>query len=612
MTLKAHYIAWLNFAYHNFDYYLDYELTLLKIELLDEFEKSDEWYYALDLWREIRGERFFYINDVLTHEEILGVVDKVSYTKILTTAAFYRLKEETFNKFKRSTELVYHEAAELIKSPDIDLAWEHDTKVYVETHDLMDTVFWRNKHAFNYYVSKFLNYMVLSEYYNARPGKSVYDSRIDRYVCKFTMRYWKRSIYLSMLTRENRCAFTYTSGLFFPNYKAYVRPRAQRKKDLAILRSMKHKEKKEYKKRAKRIVWKRYIKSKASVAYMFKYMRRVFSLANFGPIRIIVRGYHKNLRRHLREIFYGQQRAYYKVLLTNCYPTEIYFYNKFEHTLTERAVKKRVKKRITNKNNRKKRVYRKYIARQFKVKAGIITKADYAYIRGVGAKNILKAEDKHLRYTNLKLRRHNIQKKRVRNVKRRRRRFEWARRKAWGWYLRSIDRQRTEYRWRFIRRRLRPRIVARWWYTPRPGNYWGYRDFLKEFLLRKPFSSKTDKNSTTPKTIKERVTAVLETRPLELVKRIDRFIALEVLDMEFDEKAWYYDKVAVEEFYKKNIPVQEGLPFYRQDIEAVVRGYIKLAVNYPVVLYCLSCFYVAFCIFIGACAMFAWVHGIFI
>ena len=76
---------------------------------------------------------------------------------------------------------------------------------------------------------------------------------ISRYANIFTMRYRRRSLFIGLTSRERRCLFTYSSGMFLPNYRAYTRKKANREEDLAILRGMKHKEKKLAKKKSKRV-----------------------------------------------------------------------------------------------------------------------------------------------------------------------------------------------------------------------------------------------------------------------------------------------------------------------------------------------------------------------
>lgn len=71
------------------------------------------------------------------------------------------------------------------------------------------------------------------------------------YTFLLTLNFKKRSLYVGLNTPRKRCIFSFTSGIFLPNYKLHVTPKDEKHKQLAYLRSLKHKEKKLAKKKQK-------------------------------------------------------------------------------------------------------------------------------------------------------------------------------------------------------------------------------------------------------------------------------------------------------------------------------------------------------------------------
>jgi hypothetical protein len=66
-----------------------------------------------------------------------------------------------------------------------------------------------------------------------------------------TLNFKKRSLYIGLNTPKRKCIFSFTSGMFLPNYRASSSSREYKKKQLDFLRSLKHKEKKLVKKKTK-------------------------------------------------------------------------------------------------------------------------------------------------------------------------------------------------------------------------------------------------------------------------------------------------------------------------------------------------------------------------
>ncbi len=162
-----------------------------------------------------------------------------------------------------------------------------------------------------------------------------------------------------------------------PNYKAYTKSRQERRADLILLRGMKHKEKKDAKKHAQKIIWKRNRYSFTTKLYMLKYTRRVISYMSLGKTRLFIRGYPRQLRRHLRELIYGGHRVDRFARLRRYSPVELYFLNKYAHVETERAVKKRVKKKITRRGRRRFRIRVKTTAKKHLISTGKLKKVKW-------------------------------------------------------------------------------------------------------------------------------------------------------------------------------------------------------------------------------------------
>jgi len=81
--------------------------------------------------------------------------------------------------------------------------------------------------------------------------------------------------------------------------------------------------------------------------YMIRYVNRLLHYAKSGSYAIIVRGIPRGAKKLIKELFLGRKRRTTKKRLLHI--SYIIFTNKYKHNMTQRAVKKRLKKKFESK-----------------------------------------------------------------------------------------------------------------------------------------------------------------------------------------------------------------------------------------------------------------------
>jgi hypothetical protein len=81
---------------------------------------------------------------------------------------------------------------------------------------------------------------------------------------------------------------------------------------------------------------------------MIRYINMLLKNVKHGNYIILIRGVPRNLRRILKEILIGRRRSKKSRRLSHV--NYIVFSNKFEHVMTQRAIKKRLRKNFQKKN----------------------------------------------------------------------------------------------------------------------------------------------------------------------------------------------------------------------------------------------------------------------
>ena len=77
---------------------------------------------------------------------------------------------------------------------------------------------------------------------------------------------------------------------------------------------------------------------------MVRYLHKILKQMSLGYFNILIRGIPRGLKKYLREIFLGKRKKL--IIKQNFLIKYIIFSNKFTHTMTQRAIKRRIRKRF--------------------------------------------------------------------------------------------------------------------------------------------------------------------------------------------------------------------------------------------------------------------------